>query len=975
VGIVTGNRAGSATIVATQDGVSDSLVVTVINDPASIVVRPRTVTLLSAGDQLLDTATVRNASNGIIDSAAVAWTTSDGGVAMVDVNGLITATDSGRARIVARVQQSNGNFLADTTTVLVTNAPASVKMLIAEDTLTYLGDTLTVPVRILNARDNPLPRTRVHWSARQPGIVSVSSTGQLSALAVGTTYVLAAADSGAPWPRDSIRITVTNLVASVAIDGMPDGAVDTLPSLGDAVPYTATVWGTSGLRLTGYPRTWSSTSPAVVTVTNDGIATATGFGVASIIVRAAGSLDTVRVVVRRLSRVQVDNRRAGTPALGTLAHPLPTITAGLARAGANDTIIVAPGAPYVENVSLPGRVTILGDSAAFVSSGRNPSMLATLSHQTTGAAISITGGPVTLRYLAIAHAVSGAAISARDADVDLSQIFVNPARTDTPLGSGILIDRAPFSARLDRSSIESVRGYGVHILNSGGVRVTQSRVVGIARDSNIVTPAYTGDGAGIAVFGGRGMLVSTNLLQGAEATQILLSSTVDASVVSNVLSGERQLVLVAGVTGLTTVTDNRFDQTRIPTEAFTGNSTTDGRSGLEVSASANVQIERNQFRDMAGTASLMDAVHLADARSLRLDGNDFTGGRRAVRSERSSWTLMRSHVDTVATAIETMGNDTITLSSDTILSASVSCLAMRSTVAQVTSVRLDQCGVGNAPGIGMVRGSLRVDDIDIRGTNPRAIAVDSASVMKLHRVVLRGPLAGTVGVVGLGGIEAAADSIAVTNALVTGFPDRAAIHVTGVSSVRVDSTTANSSRFGVVIAGAPASIDVRANDIADADSIGLVMRSGSMVTVSDVWWGDGRGPAGTSTATVGDTIVGPVAATAFRATPLRPGSVASLLRMLRGDNQVQPTGTTLPIAFSVRLVDADGLPVKNVAVKFTIPSTSLSTFGSTLKTVNVITNDSGIAEATMRVRGTTTTSVTVTAPGATNTLTFTATGT
>ena len=975
VAVVTGNRAGSATIVAMQDGVADSLVVTVINDPASIAVRPRTVTLLSAGDQFVDTATVRNASNGIIDSASVSWSTSDPTVATVNQSGLVTAVDSGRARISAQVQQANGNFLADTTTVTVTNTPVTVKILLAEDTLTYIGDTLTVPARILNARDNPLARTRVHWIARQPGIVSVSSTGQVSALAVGTTYVVAAADSGTPWPRDSMRVTVTNLVASVAIDGMPDGAVDTLPALGDAIPYTATVWGTSGLRLTSYPRTWTSTSPAVVTVSNDGIATATGFGFASIVVRAAGSLDTVRIVVRRPSRMHVDNRRAGTPALGTLAHPLPSITAGVGRAGAGDTILVASGAPYAENVTIPARLTILGDSTAYVSSGRNPSALVTLLHQTAGPAMAISAVPATVRYVAIMHSVSGPAISATDADVDLSSIFVNPGRTDTPLGSGILVQRAPFSARLDRSSIESVRGYGVRIVNSGGARVTLTRVVGIARDSVVGSPPSTGDGAGIAIFGGRGPLLSSNTLHGADGTQILLSATVDAAVSANIVTGERQLALVTGATGVTTVTDNSFDQTRISSEPFTGNSTTDGRSGLEVNASSGVQIERNQFRDRAGTASLMDAMHFADARALRLDANDVTGGRRAVRSERSTWTLMRTHIDTVATAIEALGSDSITLSSDTILTTSVSCLSARSAALQITSLRLDQCGVGDAPALGVVRGSLRVEDLDMRGTNPRAIAVDSASVMKLHRVVLRGPLAGTVGIVGLGGIEAAADSIAVTTAVITGFSDRAAVHVTGVTSVRIDSITANSSRYGIVVAGTPASIDVRTNDIADADSAGLVMRPGATVTVPDVWWGDGRGPAGTSTTTVGDTIIGPVVASAYRTAALRVGSLASVLRMLRGDGQSAPAGGNLPLPFSVRVVDTDGLPVKGVTVKFTIPTSSSSTFTNGLKTINVITNDAGISEALMRVKGATQTVVTVTATGVANSLTFTATGT
>jgi hypothetical protein len=337
--------------------------------------------------------------------------------------------------------------------------------------------------------------------------------------------------------------------------------------------------------------------------------------------------------------------------------------------------------------------------------------------------------------------------------------------------------------------------------------------------------------------------------------------------------------------------------------------------------------------------------------------------------------MLRSRADSVVVAVETLGGDTITFSDDTLAAASASCLTMRDVAAQLNRLTLTQCGVGDSPAVGLVGGSLIVDGLDVRGTNPRAVRADSAAAVRLRRAVVRGPFAGTVGVGGQAGVELDADSITVTASFVTGYPDRAGIYLDG-NTVRVDSTTVNRARSGLIIAGSPTTIDVRDNDLADADSAALWMRAGAQVAVPGTWWGDGRGPAGASAGTVGDTIVGPVLASGYRTLPFRAGSVAALLVSLRGDGQSAPTGTNLPLPFSVRLVDADGLPVKGVAVKFTIPSSSNSTFTNGLKTVNVITNDSGIAEATMKVRGTSTpTVVTVTAPGAANTLTFTATGT
>jgi hypothetical protein len=519
-----------------------------------------------------------------------------------------------------------------------------------------------------------------------------------------------------------------------------------------------------------------------------------------------------------------------------------------------------------------------------------------------------------------------------------------------------------------------VRGYGVRFVDVAGARVMRTSVSGVMTNAG-GTPSSGEDGAGIAIIGGRGALVSYNVVRTTDGPQILLSATTDASATTNTVSGERQLVRLTGVAGFTTVSDNVFDISRIAAEPFTGNSSTDGRSGLEVSASTGVQIERNRFHDAAGVASQMDAIHLVDARTTRLDANHFVGGRRAVRSERSTWDMLRSRADSVVIAVETLAGDTLTFSDDTLAAASLSCLAMRGTIAQVNRVTLTQCGVGDSPALGIVGGSLIVDGLDVRGTNPRAVRADSAVAVRLRRAVVRGPFAGTVGVGGQAGVELDADSVTVTASLVTGYPDRAGIYLAG-KTVRVDSTTVNRVRSGIIVGGSPATIDIRDNDLADADSAALKMRAGAQVAVPGTWWGDGRGPAGTSAATVGDTILGPVVASGYRLVPFRPGSVAALLVSLRGDGQIAPQQTTLPLPFTVRLVDADGLPVKGVAVKFTIPSSSNSTFTNGLKTINVITNDSGIAEATLKLpKFSSTTVVTVTATGVASAVTFTATGT
>jgi nicotinate-nucleotide pyrophosphorylase len=98
------------------------------------------------------------------------------------------------------------------------------------------------------------------------------------------------------------------------------------------------------------------------------------------------------------------------------------------------------------------------------------------------------------------------------------------------------------------------------------------------------------------------------------------------------------------------------------------------------------------------------------------------------------------------------------------------------------------------------------------------------------------------------------------------------------------------------------------------------------------------------------------------------------MRKVRGDNQSGFQFTTLALPFTVRVTDADGLPVANKTVTFALPGTSRSTLNGGQKSVNVITNSSGIAEATLNLgRNPTDNTVTVTSPGVSDVLIFSST--
>lgn len=932
---VTGYAGGVVGIVAQQDGAADTVRVTVINDPAAIALTPQYVTLASKNDSLPLEAIVRNGEGGTIPEATVTWRSTDEIVVRVLASGIVVAGDSGAARVVAQVTNAVGDTFADTTFVSVTDAPVSVDLLDPELALTYIGDTRFPPVSILNARGDPLERDRVHWVSRDGGIAFVNSVGQVTATGVGTTWVIA----GGPAMSDSIKVIVTNEIASVTIDGVPDGAIDTIPRLGASIQYTASARDAGGALKTGYPLGWTSTAPSVVSVDARGLATAQGAGFARIIVTAGSVADTALVVVRRPTRIHVDNERATSPQFGTLARPFATVAEGIAATQRGDTVIVAEGTPYVEAVTVETGIMLAGDSAAYLAAGRDPTRLPVLAPPAGSTGIGIKSGLTAVRHLTIRNAVDGTAIVARDADVTLSNLYVNPGLTTGAQGAGILVERVPSSARLDSVHVESVRGFGVRIVNSVDARVARTIVRRVATVSGTVGAGS--DGAGIAIAGGLGGSVSQSTVLSADGAALLLTGTADASLVANTVAGERQLAVIQDATGTTVVSDNSFDLARRAADPYTGNSTTDGRSGLAIRSSASVQVERNRFSDAAATASLMDAIRLSDARRAQLIANRFAGGRRAVRTERSSWVQMRSHVENVALAVEALDADTLTLTDDTLSNTAASCLWLRNAVARLTRVRLTQCGTGDAGAVDVTGGSLAADQLILSGTNARGMVVDSARAVSVRRSVIRGPGAGSIGVGGRAGAELVADSVQLTGTFITGYPDRAGAYTSGIV-VRIDSNAVNRSRTGMQIGGPAASLTLRDNDFYDADFAAL--DAFVPAQASGNWWGDGRGPRGTSTRTVGDTVTGTSFTSPYRTTPVRAGIAAARLRMLRGDNQVAAAKTILPYPFSVRVTDADGLPVRGIPVTFS-RTTGRCTFGGLLS-VNVLSDDSGIAEAT-----------------------------
>lgn len=151
-----------------------------------------------------------------------------------------------------------------------------------------VGETRQLRALPLDASGRSLSVRRVTWSARDPGIASVASDGQVTGAAAGTTEVLATVEG----KTGSATVTVASeAVASVAVT--PAGVE---LQAGQTAQLAAHVLGARGARL-DRPVEWRSANPAVATVSAGGAVTAAGPGVAVISATAEGRLGQATVTV------------------------------------------------------------------------------------------------------------------------------------------------------------------------------------------------------------------------------------------------------------------------------------------------------------------------------------------------------------------------------------------------------------------------------------------------------------------------------------------------------------------------------------------------------------------------------------------------------------------------------------------------------------------------------------------------------
>ncbi len=391
-GLVTGVSTGATTITASSEGRSAAASITITARPVNgIVVSPSQLSLV-AGQTFSLSVQVTDVSGNVLNGRPVTYRSENAGVAQVTTSGAVTAVVPGSTTITVTSEGRSA-----TVGVVVSAVPiASIRITPNQSTLAVGGDTL-LTATALDASGALLTGRAITWSSGAPSVATVSSTGVVTAVGVGTVIVLAQAEG---------RIGS----AAVTVNAPPIATVTIAPSsasldVGGTRDLVATVTDANGATVFGRVVLWNASTPAVATVSTTGRVTAVTAGTSTITATVDG--------------------KSGTASITVSPTPIGTVTI----APTSSTLTIGGTVDLIATVRDANGMVVTGRSVAW-----NSSTPAVATVSTTGRVTAVTAGTSTIT--ATVDGKSGtASITVSPAVQTVGRVVVSPS-TATIKASG-----------------------------------------------------------------------------------------------------------------------------------------------------------------------------------------------------------------------------------------------------------------------------------------------------------------------------------------------------------------------------------------------------------------------------------------------------------------------------------------------------------------------------------------------------------
>ncbi len=414
-------------------------------------------------------------------SVSYAYTSSAPATASVSPAGLVTAIAPGSAVISVSASGSGTGTKAATLSANVSInvvAPPPVVVTLTPTALTLnVGEPGTFSVQITGGSPTP---TLVACTSSQAAVATTSiiaSACRVVAVSAGNVTITALTSGG---QQASAQVAVTALPP--ALTGFTVSPTSLSMSVGQTVPLAPSAQPAAASVTPVY--TYSTSDPAVITVSASGVVTAIGAGSAKVAVTATGSGTgyTTSVLTVSLSAT-VTATQPGVTAVTVLPTSLSLITAQTAQLSATVT----------QPIGAPSASTTYGSTAPSV---------ATVS--ASGLVTAIAAGTAVITVTAASPTSASFAAASATVQVPVTVIALPPALTGpftvvpSPLTIAVGQSTTP-SRNPNPASAAVVVTYSYASSNSAAATVSATGLIaGVAPGSSTITIVASGSGTGFA---------------------------------------------------------------------------------------------------------------------------------------------------------------------------------------------------------------------------------------------------------------------------------------------------------------------------------------------------------------------------------------------------------------------------------------------------------------------------------------------
>lgn len=226
---------------------------------------------LTTGETIQLTATAYDAAGSQVLNLPVSWASANTQVATVNANGQLTGIAAGTTSISATMSGVTASVQAS---VVIGSGPVASVTITGSRTV-VVGGTRALKATAYDAANRTLPAAAITWTSSNPAIATVSGSGMVSGIAIGSVVITAA--SGGKSASATVSVKDPLVVESVLIS--PANASVRLNS---TTTFSATAYNASDQVLPGLTAGWSSSDQTRATITQGGVAKGVALGTALI---------------------------------------------------------------------------------------------------------------------------------------------------------------------------------------------------------------------------------------------------------------------------------------------------------------------------------------------------------------------------------------------------------------------------------------------------------------------------------------------------------------------------------------------------------------------------------------------------------------------------------------------------------------------------------------------------------------------